>query len=122
MTEINRSRPFDEYRQKQLRDPEFAANFRALQPEFQIARQVLRLRLTRGLSQAELAERVGTAQPNISRLERATINPSLSFLQRVATALDAEIEIRFNPVEDNTDSLTSPSIARNSLPIGSPSA
>ncbi len=101
MTEINRSRSFDEYRQEQLRDPEFAAIFRALQPEFQIARQVLRLRLTRGLSQAELAERAGTAQPNISRLERATINPSLSFLQRVATALDAEIEIRFNPVEDS---------------------
>jgi len=77
MTEVNRSRPFDEYR------------------------QVLRLRLTHGLSQAQLAERIGTAQPNISRLERATINPSLSFLQRVATALDAEIEIRFNPVKDN---------------------
>ena len=101
MTEINRSRPFDEYRQQQLCDPEFAAVFRALEPEFQIARQVLRLRLTHGLSQAQLAERIGTAQPNISRLERATINPALSFLQRVATALDAEIEIRFNPVKDN---------------------
>lgn len=50
MTEINRSRPFDEYRQEQLRDPEFAAIFRALEPEFQIARQVLRLRLTHDLS------------------------------------------------------------------------
>ena len=122
MTDINRSRPFDEYRQEQLRNPEFAAIFYALEPEFQIARQVLRLRLIHGLSQAELAKRVGTAQPNLSRLERATINPSLSFLQRVATALNAEIEIHFNPVEDSTDSLTSPSITQNSLPIRSPSA
>ena len=96
---INRSRSFAEYRQEQLRDPEFAAAFRRLEPEFQIARQMLRLRLAHGLSQEDLAKRVGTAQPNISRLERATINPSLAFLQRVAAALDAEIEIRLNPVE-----------------------
>jgi ribosome-binding protein aMBF1 (putative translation factor) len=103
MTRIRASRPFREYHEEQMRDPEFAAAYRALEPEFQVAREVIRLRLQRGLSQEELAQRVGTGQPNISRLERATINPSLRFLRRIASALDAEVEIRFRPLE-TTDS------------------
>ena len=82
-----------------MRDPEFAAAYRALEPEFQIAREVIRLRLQQGLSQEELAQMAGTAQPNISRLERGTINPSLHFLRRVAAALGTELEIRFRPRE-----------------------
>jgi len=93
------SRPFKEYHEEQMRDPEFAAAYRALGPEFQVAREVIRLRLQRGLSQEELAQRAGTGQPNISRLERGTINPSLHFLRRVAAALGAEVEIRFKPSE-----------------------
>ena len=65
-----------------MRDPEFAAAYRALEPELQIAREVIRLRLQQGLSQEELAQIAGTAQPNISRLERGTINPSLVSSQK----------------------------------------
>jgi len=99
MTRARASRPFKEYHEEQMQDPEFAAAYRALEPEFQVAREVIRLRLQRGLSQEELAQRVGTGQPNISRLERATINPSLRFLCRIASALDAEVEIRLRPLE-----------------------
>jgi len=99
MTRARASRLFKEYHEEQMRDPEFAAAYRALEPEFQVAREVIRLRLQRGLSQEELAQRVGTGQPNISRLERATINPSLCFLCRIASALDAEVEIRLRPLE-----------------------
>ena len=99
MIRTRASRLFEEYHEEQMRDPAFAAAYRALEPEFQVARQVIRLRLERGLSQEELARKAGTGQPNISRLERATINPSLHFLQRVAEALGTEIEIRFKPLE-----------------------
>jgi len=99
MTRVRASRLFEEYHEEQMRDPEFAAAYRALEPEFQVARQVIRLRLQRGLSQEELARRAGTGQPNISRLERGTINPSLRFLKKVAEALGAEIEVRFRPHE-----------------------
>lgn len=99
MTRVRASRPFEEYHKEQMRDPAFAAAFRALEPEFQIAREVIRLRLARGLSQEELAKKAGTGQPNISRLERGTINPSLHFLQKVAEALGAEVEIRLKPLE-----------------------
>ena len=99
MTRARASRPFREYHDEQMQDPEFAAAYRALEPEFQVAREVIRLRLQRGLSQKELAQKAGTGQPNISRLERGTINPSLRFLQRVASALGAEVEISFRPLE-----------------------
>jgi hypothetical protein len=57
MTRVRASRPFKEYHDEQMRDPEFAAAYRALEPEFQVAREVIRLRLQRDLSQAEVEVR-----------------------------------------------------------------
>lgn len=46
-----------------------------------------------GLSQKELARKIGTKQSAISRLESGTYNPSLSFLHRVSGALDARLKL-----------------------------
>ena len=46
-----------------------------------------------GLSQTELAHRVGTKQPVISRLESGAGNPTLDLLRRVAKALDTELHV-----------------------------
>jgi len=89
----------EEFWEEQMKDEEFAAAYRELEPEFQVAREVIRLRLERGLTQKELAEMVGTKQASISRLERAVGKPSLRFLQKVAEALGARVEIRLVPVE-----------------------
>jgi DNA-binding XRE family transcriptional regulator len=78
---------------QQLKDPEFVAAANELEPGYQIAR----LRIQRGLTQAQLAEMVGTRQPSIARLENGSSVPSLSFLDRIATALDARIELRVVP-------------------------
>jgi len=94
----------DEFWGAQMRDPAFAAAVQELAPEFQAAREVIRLRLAQGLTQKELAERVGTQQASISRLERATYKPNLGFLQRVAEALNARVEIRLVPKSRDTPS------------------
>jgi len=60
-----------------------------------IGDEILRLRIEKGWSQAELAERAGTKQANISRLESGLSNPSVNFLQKVAKALDTNAAIRF---------------------------
>jgi DNA-binding XRE family transcriptional regulator len=78
---------------QQLKDPEFVAAANELEPGYQVAR----LRIRRGLTQAQLAEMVGTRQPSIARLENGSSVPSLSFLDRIATALDARIELRVVP-------------------------
>jgi DNA-binding XRE family transcriptional regulator len=84
---------FKNWQAEQLQDPEFVAAAYELEPGYQIAR----LRIMRGLTQTQLAEMVGTRQPSIARLENGSSIPSLSFLDRIARALDARIELRVVP-------------------------
>ena len=84
---------------ERMRNPAFAEAYNALEPEFQVARQVIALRLQRGLTQKELAERIGTKQSGISRVESMDQLPALSFLKRVAEALDAQLQIQLVPKE-----------------------
>jgi len=65
-----------------------------------VASQLAALRTRRGMSQQQLAARVGTKQPAISRLESGTYNPSLALLERVTAALGATLEIQLRPLED----------------------
>ncbi len=77
----------------QEQDPDFVAE----SLELEIGYQVARLRILQGLTQEELAEKVGTRQPSIARLESGRSLPSLSFLEKIAEALDAEMEIKIVP-------------------------
>ncbi len=80
----------EDWEKEKLADATFIAAANELEPGYQVAR----LRMLRGLTQTQLAEMVGTRQPSIARLENGTNNPSLSFLQRIATAMHAKIEVR----------------------------
>ena len=81
---------FEDWEQKKNNNPEFVAAAEKLEPGYQIAR----LRILRGLTQAQLADLVGTRQPSIARLENGSSQPSISFLQKVAAALDASVEVK----------------------------
>jgi len=61
-----------------------------------MAQFISELRKEKKLTQKELAERIGTKQSAISRLENGTYNPSIVFLNKVALALGKEVEIKFN--------------------------
>jgi transcriptional regulator with XRE-family HTH domain len=80
-------------------DPEYAAAEEELRAILDIANDVLRLRLEKGWSQADLAEHVGTKQANISRLENGLSNPSVEFLQKIAKALDTELVVHLGAKE-----------------------
>ena len=84
---------FKDWQDQQHQDAEFVAESLELEAGYQIAR----LRLLRGLTQAQLADMVGTRQPSIARLENGSSVPSLSFLERIAEALDATVEIKIKP-------------------------
>ena len=62
---------------------------------YRIGAEVRRLREERGLSQRELAERMGTSQSVIARLEAGGVEPTIATLDRVAAALDVELDIHF---------------------------
>jgi len=87
----------EEYRRQLMQDPEVAAVQEQLQPKLDLARQVLDLRLKRGWTQQELAERAGTKQANISRLENARLNPSVDTLQKIARAFGVELAVILIP-------------------------
>ena len=84
---------FDEWETEQMKDAKFRQAAEELEPAYQIAR----LRILRGLTQEQLADLVGTKQPSIARLESGSAEPRLSFLRKVAGALDARLEVRFIP-------------------------
>ena len=60
---------------------------------FRIAVQVMDLREKHGLTQAQLAQRCGMSQADISRIERGSTSPTTRTLQRIADALDAEVRL-----------------------------
>ena len=81
---------FEDWEAEKIKDPDFLAAAEELEPGYQVAR----LRMLRGLTQTQLAEMVGTRQPSIARLENGSSTPSLSFLSKIASALNAKIEVK----------------------------
>ena len=64
--------PFSELREKWFKDPEFVREYEALEEEFALASAVIGARAHAGLTQEELAERMGTSQSAIAKLAAAT--------------------------------------------------
>lgn len=79
-----------------LEDEETKAEYNALEPIYEIKRELIRMRIDKGLSQKELAEIIGTKQSAISRLENGNYNPSIEFLSKIAHALGKELHISFS--------------------------
>lgn len=77
------------------------AEYLALETEFALLRQMLQARHKAGLSQAEVADRMGTHPPAITRLETALStgrpSPSIATLKRYARAVGCELQIKFVP-------------------------
>lgn len=65
-----------------------------------LADELLLLRKKRGITQKELAEKVGTTQAVVSRLENATVKPSMETIIKIAEALDAAVDVLLIPFED----------------------
>ena len=68
-------------------------------PGLDVAEAVLRLRRFRGWSQEELADRMGTTQSSVARIERGRANVRLSTLVKLAEALNTTVRIDLEPVE-----------------------
>jgi transcriptional regulator with XRE-family HTH domain len=86
-----------EHKKKLLKDPEFRKEYDALEPEYKLVSALIRLRLAKGLTQEQLAKLLNTKQESIARLESGSSLPSLSTIKKVASALDAELEINLRP-------------------------
>ena len=76
----------------------FSAAYDALELEYQVASQMIKARSRAGLTQAAVAERMGTTKSAISRLESASKHaPSLATLKRYASAVGCELQVKLVP-------------------------
>lgn len=93
---------FDDYLEKEMQDPEFRAEWEALEPEFQIIRGIILGREANDFTQEQLAAATGINQANISRLENGTANPSLRTLKRLAAGMGMKLKLEFVPLSQTS--------------------
>jgi DNA-binding XRE family transcriptional regulator len=83
-----------EHKQQLMKDTAFKIEYARLSTEYKVAAELIKLRLSCGMTQAELAKAVNTQQASIARMESGSYLPSLSMIKKVADVLDADIEIK----------------------------
>jgi transcriptional regulator with XRE-family HTH domain len=83
---------------KALADPQVKAAYDALEPEYKLITELLRARKKSGLTQAQVATRMGTTNTVVARLEggggRKRHSPSFETLRRYASAVGKRLDIR----------------------------
>ena len=91
-------------RARTLARPDVKAEYERLKPEFAFLDQVLAARKAAGLTQADVARRIGTTQSAIARLESGSGKhlPSLATLHKYANAVGCRVEIRLVKGRDLT--------------------
>ena len=77
-----------------LKNKEVQKELKKNEAEYKIIEEIIMARKEKNLTQKDLAEKIGTKQSNISRLESGNYNPSLDFLNRIAQAMGKELEVR----------------------------
>lgn len=83
-------------------DPETIAELEKIRADNDVAKKIYDIRTKAGLSQREFAKLIGTTASVICRLEDADYEGhSLAMLNRIATALDKRVEIRFLPIKSH---------------------
>ena len=82
-----------EHEKKLLKNPKFRQVAEKLEPEYQLARSIILIRLKRGLTQKQLARKMRTSQSAIARVESGYYLPSLSFLKRLSQTLKRPLNI-----------------------------
>jgi len=79
---------------EELKDEEFKQEWDKLELRYMVIKQLIKIRNTYDLSQAQLAEKLNTTQAVISRIENGTVNIGIDFIEKLAKAFDKKIEFR----------------------------
>jgi len=88
----------EELVKKALKNDDVSKEYEALKPEFNLLREMLKARHDAGLSQADVAKRMGTKPPAITRLESSLTSgihsPSIATLKKYAEAVGCQLDIK----------------------------
>ena len=106
----------DELIAEQLRsDPEFRDEWERTALARAVALAVVRHRTARELSQRDLAKLLGMEQPQVARLERGDVNPSMETLMRLANGLGIEFTINVRPAKAKARLVTKKAQTHNAV-------
>jgi len=86
--------------QEKFQDDDFLKEYLRQEVFYKLADVILLRRKALGLTQAQLAKKAGTTQAVISRLENASVKPSLDSVVKIAEALGAVVEIQLVPLDE----------------------
>lgn len=86
-----------EMHKRWMNEPKYRKAYEALEDELAMAKAIIAARNRAGLTQMELARKMGTTQPVVARMEGGGIQPSLRTFQRLAQATGSKLTIRFEP-------------------------
>ena len=90
----------DKLREKALSKKNVKKEFDALSPEYSLVRRMLSARKKAGLTQADVARRMGIKTPSVARLERALVtgnhSPSINTIKKYAKAVNCRLDIRLS--------------------------
>ena len=86
---------FQVYLKERLKNPKFKKYYDEYGKQLEIAYQILKLRKQKGLSQAELAKKIGTRQSDIARMETGQQNFTTDTLQKIASAFKRDLRVEF---------------------------
>ncbi|MDR1916198.1 MAG: helix-turn-helix domain-containing protein [Synergistaceae bacterium] len=86
---------FKRHLERQLEDPEFAAEWERQRPEREYIEAIIAARIEQNLTQEELARKTGIRQSNISRIENGNCSPTVATLQQIANGVGKTLHIEF---------------------------
>jgi len=79
-----------------LSDPKVKKEYDRLAPRYAVISELIAARIRKRMTQKDIAEKLGTKQSAIARLESGSINPSLEFLQKIAQVMGYKLNIHLS--------------------------
>ncbi len=91
---------FKKFKEKALTNPEVKKEYDALAPVYELRKKLIKMRMRKGLTQAEIAKKMGTNKSNISRLEcgEKVTYPTLATISKYAGALGYRVNVEFESI------------------------
>ena len=86
--------PFKKLKDEWMKDPAFRAEYDRLKPEYELALALIKARAKAGLTQAQVAKKMGTTQSVVARIESGQNPPNLKTLERYANAVGRKIQVK----------------------------
>lgn len=93
---MSKTIPFKKIAEEWKKNPDYRQEYENLNPEFEIARELIHARSKARLTQAEVAKRMGTTQSVVARLESGAKSINLRTLEKYALATGTHLHVRLS--------------------------